>query len=409
MLSWSSGLRVAIDRRRCPIHELSLHMRRVVHCRARSPGTLVWFTAVSAFTGCDGHGEAVGEAPGEPVFGAVQMDVPIVHGSSGSEATVGRVVAVAVDEAGRAWAADSQARHVLVLDPDGSVVDTLGRRGDGPGEFSSISWIGLTGVGDLWAKDPVARRLTRFAAADGAVETVSFPQDGFNTSIPWAASIEGDSLLFVRTTENAPGSSTTTTTVSQYALDPSEVRLLHAVELPPIARPDFVESTAGQIQMRSTPPLAPIEDVVWSGAGGWRVRSSEFQVERLAAGGQVVDTIEADVVGVPTGARVRDSLAARYALPREAIPEAVPPIVSLDLDRAGNVWVGRTMDGNTLVGWEVFGAGGDHLASVSLPPGITLLPSVLSWSGGFLAAVSPGPLGEHRVVVFRIPDALRSG
>lgn len=382
-------------------------MRKDVRRHARSPSTLVWFFAVAAFAGCDRHGEAVEEGPGEPVFGAVQMGVPIVHGSSGSDATLGRVVAVAVDEAGRAWAADSQARHVLVLDPDGLVVDTLGRRGDGPGEFSFISWIGLTDGGDLWAMDPLARRLTRFAAADGAVETVSFPQDGHNTSIPWAASIEDDSLLFVRTTENAPGSSTTT--VSQYALDPSEVRLVHAVELPPVARPDFVESTAGRIRMRSTPPLAPIPDVVWSGAGGWRVWSPEFQVERLSAAGRVVDTIEADVVGVPTPARVRDSLAARYGLPREAIPEAVPPIVSLDLDRAGNVWVGRTIDGSMLVGWEVFGAGGDHVASVSLPPGITLLPSVLSWSGGFLAAVSPGPLGEHRVVVFRIPDALRSG
>lgn len=373
---------------------------------ARNPSTLVWFIAVSALAGCDGHGEVVGEGPGEPVLGAVQMDVSIVHGSAGSGATFGRVIAVAVDDAGRAWAADSQARHVLVLDPDGLVVDTLGRRGDGPGEFSFISWIGLTGAGDLWAKDPLARRLTRFAAADGAVETVPFPQDGYNTSIPWTASIEDDSLLFVRTTENAPGSSTTT--VSQYALDPSEVRLLHAVELPPVARPDFVETTAGQIRMRSTPPLAPIPDVAWSGAGGWRVWSPEFQVERLSAAGRVVGTIEADVVGVPTPARVRDSLAARYALPREAIPEAVPPIVSLDLDRAGNVWVGRTIDGSMLVGWEVFGVGGDHLASVSLPAGITLLPSVLSWSGGFLAAVSPGPLGEHRVVVFPIPHALRS-
>lgn len=47
----------------------------------------------------------------------------------------GRIADVAVADDGRIYVTDNQAYHVKVLSPDGALQDSVGTRGDGPGEF----------------------------------------------------------------------------------------------------------------------------------------------------------------------------------------------------------------------------------------------------------------------------------
>jgi sugar lactone lactonase YvrE len=58
-----------------------------------------------------------------------------VRVSEGEDFYFGRIADLAVADDGRMYVADVEARHVKVLSPDGTLQDTVGTRGDGPGEF----------------------------------------------------------------------------------------------------------------------------------------------------------------------------------------------------------------------------------------------------------------------------------
>lgn len=53
--------------------------------------------------------------------------------------TFGNVRSVAFDSGGNLHIFDSQSEHILVVGPDGSLVRTVGGRGEGPGEFGNVS------------------------------------------------------------------------------------------------------------------------------------------------------------------------------------------------------------------------------------------------------------------------------
>ncbi|WP_419950771.1 6-bladed beta-propeller [Candidatus Palauibacter sp.] len=64
------------------------------------------------------------------------------------------------------------ASEVFVFGRDGSYIRSLGRQGDGPGEFAFVSTLGLHGD-TLWVGDPAVGRLTRFRPDGSVLETIS--------------------------------------------------------------------------------------------------------------------------------------------------------------------------------------------------------------------------------------------
>lgn len=63
------------------------------------------------------------------------------------------------------------AARILLLDGEGRLVRTIGRSGQGPGEFASAARVGFLGDSILWASDAVLRRLTYFTAEGEALRT----------------------------------------------------------------------------------------------------------------------------------------------------------------------------------------------------------------------------------------------
>lgn len=76
----------------------------------------------------------------------------------------GDIVSVAVDPGGRVFVADNMVLTVWKFGNNGELVDSIGRRGGGPGEFSSldnIQWVSDT----LYTFDASLQRLTAFPTA----------------------------------------------------------------------------------------------------------------------------------------------------------------------------------------------------------------------------------------------------
>jgi hypothetical protein len=92
--------------------------------------------------------------------------------SEGEGFYFGRIADVAVGDDGRIYVADNQAAHVKVLSPDGALQDTLGTRGEGPGEFRHPLKLALGRDDSLYVLD----------GADGRVH-VSSPGRAFEREI----------------------------------------------------------------------------------------------------------------------------------------------------------------------------------------------------------------------------------
>ena len=68
-----------------------------------------------------------------------------------------------VTTGGRIVALDAEANHLKVLRPDGTLIDTLGRRGQGPGEFQRPTNIAVARGDSVYVFDTQINRLTAFA------------------------------------------------------------------------------------------------------------------------------------------------------------------------------------------------------------------------------------------------------
>ena len=84
--------------------------------------------------------------------------------------------------------ADRLTREIRYFDGRGRHLASLGRRGEGPGEFQSLSWIQRGPDGTLVAWDGTASRLTSIAVGDSALSLLSSRR--LNV-VPWQAQAMG--------------------------------------------------------------------------------------------------------------------------------------------------------------------------------------------------------------------------
>jgi sugar lactone lactonase YvrE len=79
---------------------------------------------------------------------------------------------LAVDTPGNIYIADSQNQRIQVFDPEGRYLRTVGRKGQGPGEFMSTRSIDFDGEGRFHVLDNRQRRIQVFASKGEVLKTI---------------------------------------------------------------------------------------------------------------------------------------------------------------------------------------------------------------------------------------------
>ena len=79
---------------------------------------------------------------------------------------------LAVDAAGNIYIADSRNQRIQVFDPEGRYLRTIGRKGQGPGEFMSTRSLGFDGEGRLHVLDNAQRRIQVFTPKGEVIKTI---------------------------------------------------------------------------------------------------------------------------------------------------------------------------------------------------------------------------------------------
>lgn len=128
-------------------------------------------TAIVLLTGLAGTAAmAVGQSvPSQPITQAVR-DAPTLQltqvvrlGSlDGEHDAFGRVMDATLDRAGRILVADDLGRRVVVFGRDGRYVGTIGRRGQGPGEFESPWRVAVDAADSIFVWDMAQARISVF-------------------------------------------------------------------------------------------------------------------------------------------------------------------------------------------------------------------------------------------------------
>ncbi len=107
----------------------------------------------------------------------------------------GQIGSLAVDGDRNVYVFDTQALHVRVFDADGTYITTLGREGEGPGEFGRAEAIAVLPDGRLLVRDPGNMRVQVFDPASGTEEWEYNSGNTYRPGAPLYTDVRGRTFL----------------------------------------------------------------------------------------------------------------------------------------------------------------------------------------------------------------------
>ena len=116
---------------------------------------------------CEGQGEATSNTIVEALSGVVDLRIGALDGPA--PYVFGRVAGIVEGPLGRIFIADQLAHEIRVFDTEGAFLFSIGREGQGPGEFTGPCCLSFAPDGTLWVRDGGN---TRYASGSGSRSTM---------------------------------------------------------------------------------------------------------------------------------------------------------------------------------------------------------------------------------------------
>ena len=313
--------------------------------------------------------------------------------------------AVRLDD-GRIVLADGSRQQLRFYSPDGDLLQTVGRKGEGPGEFDFLIWVGACGD-SLYTRDGGLGRLSVFDTA--GVYARSFDPSVAGTSGPPMELRCGPRSTLVAKSwpiwEGAPpmGNFRTTSVISVTGPGGETVAVLDSVASdeqyrdPSSIRPrplgkSTVIATSGSTAFVGTGDEPEIR--AYRASGGLeriiRWEGSEREVDD-----DVIRAYEEQLLAKATDENARRRIANEI---REwEFPDQLPAHGEIIADEAGNLWVQRyALPGETASEWMAFDEQGVLLGTVRIPDGV----SVMQIGDDFLLGKRTDALGVEFIELY---------
>jgi hypothetical protein len=314
----------------------------------------------------------------------------------------GRIGDVEIDERGNVYVLDRLAAAVQVFDEDGTFLQTLGRRGQGPGELENPVALGWGPEGHLWVVDPGNGRYTVFDAEGGLVGTHVREVQG--VAGDWPVTFTEDGRFFDVTFELGPGGPSPVPV--EHEISGGQVERIGQVELPPVdrwGRGGIQVEQEGQLLLIEV-PFSPVHLWHIDELGNlWYANTANYEVRRrsLRDGSELVVRGSNEPPDV-TQEEVEAALERDPLLERQMIPATKPSIAGFFVGEEGDLWVvlasesHERSDGSLA---DVYDSVGDLVATLELTLELGPRPKVRN---GILVGVITDDMGVERVGRLRV-------
>jgi hypothetical protein len=364
-------------------------------CRVRLGLTALAFLAACAPERPDREGDP-------PRWDLVE-ELTIGAGSAGAPIS-GSITAIAVDSTGQMYLFDGQVQQLHVYAADGTYERSIGRRGDGPGEFRGATDVAIRPSGEILVVDSRNQRYSLFRPSGALIGDHSRRLRG---SLPGAGAFLADgryldwSLSFPGETEEVVGGARV---VCRPVLLDRDFNISDSLAAFEYRREMAANGTIPMPFFANRLLVAPLPD-----SGILFAESRRYHIFERTAAGDTALIVSAPVDGVPVReedrAQIRDQLAGRPELRSAylpALPERRPVIRRLFSDGAGRVFVlaAPAARGGRYV-LEGFDRSGTPLGRAFPPEGLEDRPAPLV-VGDRLYAVVRDEVDVPRLVRFRI-------
>jgi hypothetical protein len=316
-----------------------------------------------------------------------------------------------VGPGGHIYTLHRQESQIRVHDPEGRPVRTIGRAGEGPGEFRSPGNMGFHGD-TLWVFDDDTYRFTWYYAIGALIASRAFPVDiGDRTHTPprprgllgdgtiwgrsmsWSQDIaEGRLTHQVEVTFDTTGA-VTDTMVSHSVVN--SVWMLHDPASPTglhMFRPQPFDATEIVVVSEDRPEIVVVDRSIAEQA-----ERAEFRVTKLALEGDTLFSVAFAYVPRAIPEALPDSLVRAFATlppnmpPRMAAgfpppgralelaraslvqPEFFPPVSMVVVGRDGSIWLRREDTGSAEHEWWILDEHGRLAGAVLLPRELSVM------------------------------------
>jgi sugar lactone lactonase YvrE len=305
------------------------------------------------------------------------------------EYTFARVSGLVADRRGRIYVADFSAHSVRVFDPGGRFLYRIGRKGQGPGEFSGPCCLALRDDDrTLWVRDGGNARYTSFTLGDtGAVyrSAIRMAHGDVNRFAPLGFDASGNLIDVGALPSSAAPGSRGTSRVGRFHVDSTGrvVGVDTVPEPPPDSAPvHVVRRTTGRGSVTLFflyQPFGAFPLTAHSSAGEFaHAVSSRYSVAWRAPDGRLLRTLERGVEGPLLSqaerARGEEEIAQdlrRLSLGRGELPFDVParkpPLRSLFFDQDGRLWLQHSVPDGAPPSADVYAADGRLLYRATWP------------------------------------------
>ncbi len=230
----------------------------------------------------------VSAQPTESLRRFQNLTAEVSVGDHDGSPTFENVIAMTVDSRGRTYVWDDADYRIRVLDEQGVLRATLGRRGSGPGEFSQFGWMNLC-QDSLWIIESSTARISRFAVGTWGARTTTMRVQSRSPSWPVSKLRSGFVVYTNATSAGRRGVS--------FAVADASGTLMYTL---PAFRPDAQVLRFDIVQQNlRNPPVAGRQVIPQP-----LVASPFFGVSSACDGGVFVEPIVASADQKPVGIRI---------------------------------------------------------------------------------------------------------
>lgn len=317
---------------------------------------------------------------------------------------------------GRIAVASSGTQQLIVFGADGGHLRSIGRDGEGPGEFRSIFFVGCMPGDSVAAWDPLSYRLSVFDPAGGFARAVT-PGASSGSPLPRVLGLLPGGRFVATVSTGAAGipqpGQSTRDTVDFRVVDASGAAAGSLGRFPGTEQIAHVDGTG--MLMRPLPFGQTTVAAVHGGAL-YVGHGDRYEVSVIPPGGGPRTRIRGDRARLP----VTDADVAAYRrelvsigthdarserkladlLDAAPYPERMPALAGIEVDAAGNVWVQETRRPGQAGAetWTVHSPDGAALGTVALPRGLRVTQIGPDW----ILGLAFDDTGAERVRLHRL-------